>query len=214
MVELKNKKGTIGLSAILIIVVLAIGGIMLYDSGKVSAPSLNLDGSAKVEDATQNVDFYVSTLTATNTTLFTVTTSGSGENKEYLIEVDADTLGNSARTETFTVGVTNVIEGAYDDNFRWSQEVFVPFSTDVLMSDTSDVSHVFLRHSASTIDSAKTSKKISLQGVTEVQKTLSLSINPNSADLGTMVEINDVGESKSYNWDFGQSNKITLKVLN
>jgi len=203
-----NKKANTTLATIAIVGVVAGGVYMLATNSEVSNPL----SSQNSEQVTQNPDFYISSLSATNTSLFTVTTSGSGKNTEYLIEVDADTLGNSARTETFTVGTTNNLVGAYDDNYRFAQEVFVAPRSDLEMSDTSDDSHVLIDASASTYDSAKVSKVISHQGVTEVTKTYSMSMNPNGVDLGTLVEINDVGEYKSIDLDFGQSNKVTLKI--
>ena len=206
-----NKKGTISNGvAIAGVLGLAFVGYVYYDNHSDSSN----DGLNIQSDSVSNPGFYVSSLSATNTSVFTVTTSGTGNAIEYLIEVDADTLGNTARTETFTVGTTTNIDTSkpYDDNYRFAQQVFVPIKSDYTMKDTSDVSHVLMSYSSSTYDSKKGYQTISHQGVTEVQKTLSISFNPNSADLGTLTLINDVGESHAFDWDFGQSNVVKFKI--
>jgi len=208
-----NKKAMSNGAVLLLVGVAGVGGYAYLNNGG-SVPSLPSQSVSTVGDV-GIPSYYISSLSATNSSLFSITTSGVGADKTYLIEVDKDVLGNSARTETFTVGLTQDVAGQSGKNtIENYQKVSVPFASDLIMKDTTDVGHTFLSFSGSTFDGVKGYQTLTMQGATQVTKTLSLSINPNNADLTTLAEINDVGEFKTINFDFGQKNKVQLKLKN
>ena len=192
--------------------VLAVAGLG-YNAGwfsNVEVPSMS---TAPGDVSSLTMPTMYAGLSATNTTLFTVTSTGIGADADIMIEVDADTLGDAARTETFTLSMTQDMEGqAFDSNQRYSQRISTGFTSNINMQDTSDVTHIFMDYDASTIDSSKGYKIFDFTGSTPVEKTLSLKFNTNGVALGTLTAINDVGEYKIYDLDFGQTNKVQLKI--
>lgn len=208
-----DKKGNIGGYVTAFGVACIIGGSIYY------ASTNSEGGSVQPQDLTgemDNPDLYISTLTADNSTRYSVTSTGTGSDRSYTIEVDKDDLPSNS-LENFTIGYTQDIKQAYDSNFKFPQTLYVPKfdnQEDLVFQDSSGDEIIFFDGSASTIGGSEDYLKVDFSGSTEISKTLALKTNPHSSTLSDATALDDVGEDEEISLDFGQVNDITLRVKN
>lgn len=217
----QSKKAMVPTWAWLVMGFLVVALVYTYAGGETPSVSLNTNDDDETSSvSTANPQMYVSTFSATgtNSSIWTITSSrASGKVYDnYVVEVDKDDFDRDNAFYNFTLGMTQIIEGGYDSNFKYSQKVTTCLVDDVVMQDSSNEDYVIWDQSASLIDSTKNFKIFDFQGTTEVSKTLQLKFNPNTATLSNMVQINDVGEDYEFNLNCGQlsDQKITVRMKN
>jgi hypothetical protein len=210
MVQKFKKRGNSAVVTLLGIAVLGGGYLLLTNNNVNLAPA-----SVSNDISEDNNPIYLDSITGYNTSVFTVTESGSGKDKKFIIEVDKDNIA-SATDYTFTTSFKQYLKDGVtlDANSVQPHTLYVAPRQDIVMHNSNNDEFVIIDSSASTIDGSKSSVQKTFTAVNPVSVDAVLSFNPQSVNLALMVEVDEIGEKEEYTLDFGQMNPVILKIKN
>ncbi len=203
--NLKNKKGNMGVVAL---VGVALVGGYLWSQGSIDLTP------APQDIATPSNGFYLDSLTGDS--IYSITESGTGSDKEITIKVDKDdvtTAGLYNLTGSFKQNLKTGV--ALDSTSVIAYDLKVPFSSDLEMQDTSGEDLTVIDVSSSRIDGQKSKVQKTFTAADPVEVIASIDWVQATAGLSTLEDIDESGEKTNLiALDFGQTNKVYLEIKN